>query len=51
MKSKGEKVNWDELLVEDCRKPDGTLHPHIDLIMSGAHWVPRSPHYSGTPHE
>ena len=34
-------MNWDELLIEDCREPDGTLHPHTDHIMSGAHWMLR----------
>ena len=34
-------MNWNELLAEDCREPDGTLHPHTGLIMSGAHWMLR----------
>lgn len=32
-------MNWDELLIEDCREPDGTLHPNTGIAMSSARWM------------
>ncbi len=32
-------MNWDEQLIEACTEEDGTMHPHTDHVMSGAHWM------------
>ena len=34
-------MNWEEQLIEDCRRGDGSLHPYADYTLSGARWLLR----------